>query len=125
MGYDLRFDTSTLAFLILFMRSRLTHFLFFPVFMRTGDGPLHLLSTDYLVAFRERGICQFHPETAPDLPSKRPLNAKRIRGKVHTHLQPPRELPFWPVTDDFCSTALSNGPGGFTGLGFKMTTPDC
>ena len=94
--------------------------------MRTDAGPLHPLLGNYLIAFRERGVCQFHPAKTTDLPQPLP-EATCVQGKVQTHLQPPTDLSFWPDTDDGCSVAPSNGLPEFVDLGFDMqvTIRDC
>jgi hypothetical protein len=105
-----------------------THFFnTFSVFMRTNDPQPHLLSTDYLVAFREHGIFRFHPETTIELPPNQPIakaSLRSIRSKVQTHLR----LPFWPDTNDTCSISPSDMPTNFFGLGINPTVPtipDC
>ena len=95
--------------------------------MRTNASHLYLPSTDYLIAFRERGIFRFHPETTVNLPQPIPgPKAKCIQGKVQTRLRQPADLPFWPDTDDTCLISPSDQPTEFVGLGFNiMTIPDC
>jgi len=89
--------------------------------MRTNAGPSHLLSTDYLIAFRERGVCQFHPAKTVNFPQPLP-KASCIRGKEQIHV----DLPFWPDTDDACLVAPSDGLSEFVGLGINVQTiPDC
>lgn len=123
MGFDLRFVTSTPSLLIVFVRSRYSFF-FFSVFIRTSAGPSHLLSTGYLIAFREKGLCQFHPEKTVDLPQPLP-KASSVREKVQTRLQPPTDLPFWPDTNNAPLVAPS---GGLEYVDPGFTTPiahDC
>ena len=124
MGFDSRTESSTLAFLIIFVRGRYSSF-FFSVFIRTNAGPSHLLSTDYLIAFREKGPCKFHPEKTEDSPQPLP-KANSVRGKVQTHLQPPTGLPFWPDTGDACLVVAPSGGVKFVDPGFNMpTVHDC
>ena len=104
----------------------LIFFITFSVFIRTDASCLHIPSTDYLIAFRERGIFHFHPETTVDSPQgPQPIS------KGNTQIQLPTDLPgpFWPDTncDDACSISPSDQPTEFVGLGFKFdrTIPDC
>jgi len=95
------------------------------LFMRIDAGPLHFLSTDYLNAFRARGVCQFRPAKTADLSQPLP-QASCVQGKIQTHPQLPADLPFWPDVDDVCLVAPAHELPEFVGLGFNMQMiPDC